>query len=387
MTKPNQGPLSGMKVIEFAGLGPAPFGVMQLADMGAEVLRIDRPGGYPSPAPGLSFEALGDRALFNRGRRTVRVNMKSPEGLALVKSLLGQADVLVEGFRPGTMEKLGLGPDVCHALNPRLIYGRMTGWGQTGPMAHMAGHDMNYIGLSGALSLFPYAGEGGIPPLVGDMPGGLYLVMGILAAYIHAKATGEGQVVDAAIADGAANLYALLSTLRMSGFHNAPAGGNLLDGGAHFYRTYKCADGESLIVGAIEPQFRKILLENLGLLGDEKFTSGRVEDDAYCTTVLRDLFLTQPRDHWVALFDGTDGCVTPVLSPEDAVEHPHNKARGTFQPIDGGMQQAPTPRFSATPAGVGENAGRAMQPDAQALQSWGCGDREIQALLASGVIE
>lgn len=268
------GPLTGVRIVEFAGIGPAPFGAMLLADLGADIIRLDRPGGYPPPAPSLAFEDMGPRATFNRGRRTLRLDIKAPQGRDVALRLVAGADALIEGYRPGTMERLGLGPECCLAHNSRLVYVRMTGWGQEGPMAAMAGHDLNYIGVSGALSLFARdsAPPPAIPPLVGDMGGGgLFMAFGLLAGVISARATGQGQVVDAAIVDGSSTLSTLLGALQKAGAHGEPAGRNMLDGGRYYYRTYPCADGGFVAVGAIEPAFRKALLSGLGLVDDPPF--------------------------------------------------------------------------------------------------------------------
>ena len=362
---------------------------MLLADLGARVIRVDRPGGYPAPDPSLEFETMGAAAIFNRGRRTVRVDLKSEAGRALVLRLSSEADALIEGYRPGTMERLGLGPGPCLSANPRLVYARITGWGQEGPMAHMAGHDLNYVGISGALSLFERDGAlpPGIPPLVGDMGGGgLFMAFGLLAAVVEARQSGRGQVVDAAIVDGAASLYALLKALNKAGVHAEPAGGNTVDGGRHFYRTYRCADGGHVAVGAIEPAFRKVLLEKLELLSDPRFTSGSIDDDAYCTARLAAIFSARPRGHWEALFEGTDACVTPVLSMHEAETHQAALARNAFVAVDGVVQQAPAPRFSRTPGSIGVGAARASRHDPQALLDWGLAEAEIASLRAAGAI-
>jgi alpha-methylacyl-CoA racemase len=385
-----KGPLAGIRIVEFTGIGPVPFGAMLLADLGADIVRIDRPGGYPPPDPKLEFEKMGGNAIFNRGRRVLRLDVKSAAGRDLVLRLAAQADALLEGYRPGTMERLGLGPEPCLAANPRLVYGRMSGWGQDGPLAQMAGHDLNYIGLSGALSLFYRNGEPppGIPPLIGDMAGGgSMLALGVLAGILSARTTGKGQVVDAAIIDGSAALYALLLSLNKAGAHDEPAGANLLDGGRHFYRTYRCADGRHVAVGAIEPAFRKVLLERLGLLDDPRFRSDAQEDEDYCRERLAGIFATQPRDHWAALFDGTDACVTPVLSMAEAPAHPHARARAAFVEVDGVVQPAPAPRFLGTPPVATVTAAQGSRNDPDVLLDWGFDRDEIDALRASRAIE
>ncbi|MDX5361366.1 MAG: CoA transferase, partial [Alphaproteobacteria bacterium] len=304
--------------------------------------------------------------------------------------LVAEADALIEGYRPGTMEKLGLGPEDCLAANPRLAYVRMTGWGQDGPLSHMAGHDLNYIGLSGALSLFGEQGKlaSGLPPLIGDMGGGgLFMAFGLLAAVIEARQSGKGQVVDAAIVDGSASLYALLKALAVAGGGQTPPGTSTIDGGRHFYRTYVCADGRHVAVGAIEPAFRKVLLETLGLDSDPRFLSNDMKDEAYCTERLGEIFGSQPRDHWAELFDGTDGCVTPVLDMAEAETHPQAAARAAFIDIDGVMQHAPAPRFSRTPGAVAITGAEGCRNAPEALQPWGFGADEIAALRAAGAIE
>lgn len=382
------GPLAGVRIVEFAGLGPAPYGAMVLADLGAEIIRLDRPGGYPPPDPSLTFEDIGAAAIANRNRRVVRVDLKSDAGRDLALRLIGAADALIEGYRPGVMEKLGLGPEACRAVNPALVFARMTGWGQDGPLAQAAGHDLNYIGVAGVLSLFGTDGEPppGAPPLVGDMAGGLFMALGLVAAVLEARRSGQGQVVDAAIVDTASALAAMLKGLQKAGAYGAPAGRNTLDGGRHYYRTYRCADGGYVAVGAIEPAFRKILLERLGLLDDPRFLSADAEDDAYCTERLAARFAEAPRDHWAALFDGTDGCVTPMLSMEEAETHPQALERAAFATIDGVAQPQPAPRFSRTPCAVRIPPAEASRSDPDALAAWGLRADEIAALREAGVV-
>jgi alpha-methylacyl-CoA racemase len=384
------GPLAGIRIVEFAGIGPAPFGAMLLADLGADVIRLDRPGGYPAPDPSLRFEEMAERALFNRSRRAIRLDVKAPAGRAAALRLAAQADALIEGYRPGTMERLGLGPAECLAANPRLVYARMTGWGQDGPLARTAGHDLNYIGISGALSLFSRDGAPppAVPPLIGDMGGGgLYMAFGLLAALVSARETGIGQVVDAAIVDGSSLLSTLLVALRKSGAHGEPAGANTLDGGRHYYRTYRCCDGRFVAVGAIEPAFRRALLAGLGLAEDPRFLGGADEDETYCTQRLAEVFAAKTRDHWETVFAGTDACVTPVLSLEEAERHPHAVARAGFGTIDGVVQPAPGPRFSGTPAAVAVSAADGCRHDPEALGGWGFEPSEIAELRRSGTIE
>ncbi|RAP41196.1 carnitine dehydratase [Rhodovulum viride] len=384
-----EGPLTGLRVVEMTGLGPAPYAAMILADLGAQVIRIDRPGGYPAPDPALDPAAAGRAAVTYRSRPHVRVDLKTDAGRGLVLRLVTEADALIEGFRPGTMERLGLGPEPCLAANPALAYVRMTGWGQNGPMAGMAGHDMNFTGLSGALSLFGQDGRvpKGMPPLMGDMGGGaLFAVVGCLAAVMNAWRCGEGQVVDASILDGSASLYAMVSGMAALGLHDAPPGGNMLDGGRHCYRTYVCADGGAVVVAAIEPAFRKVLLDRLGLADDPQFLSGRAEDEADCTARLEAIFASRPRDHWAALFDGSDGCVTPVLDLAEAPGSAQARARGLFETVDGVVQPAPAPRFGRTPGRIALGPESASRPAPRALCDWGLTEAEIDALIGAGVL-
>jgi alpha-methylacyl-CoA racemase len=341
------GPLAGLRVVEFAGIGPGPFAAMLLADMGADVVRVERPG-----------EPARPHDITRRGRRVVVLDLKRAGDLAQALALLDGAEALIEGFRPGVMERLGLGPDVVLRRNPRLVYGRMTGWGQHGPLAQTAGHDINYIAIAGALGAIGEAGAP-VPPLnlVGDYGGGaLYLAMGMLAAVLAVRAGGPGQVVDCAISDCVANMLALFYSMRAEGAWQDRRAANLLDGGAHFYATYECADGRHIAVGAIEPQFYAVLRRIAGL-DDAAFDAQR--DPAAWPDLKRRLaavFRTRTRDDWVALFDGSDACVAPVLGLGEAVAHPHNVARGAFVERDGVVQPAAAPRFSATPAAASEPA-------------------------------
>lgn len=333
-----RGPLASVKVVEFAGLGPAPFAAMLLADMGADVVRIDRPG-----AP--------DERLLARGKRSIALDLKG-DGTATALDLIGAAELAIEGFRPGVMERLGLGPDAALARNPRLVYGRMTGWGQHGPLAHTAGHDLTYLALSGALHAIGPADRPPPPPLnlVADFGGGsLYLVMGLLAALTHARATGEGQVVDAAMTDGAASLTGLFHQLLRVGRWVDRRGANPLDGAAPFYRCYACADGKWLAVAALEPRFWALFRERVGL-ADPLFARQH-DQDLWPEQAGRvaAVLATRTRDEWCALLEGTDACAAPVLSLTEAPLHPHNIARATFTAVDGGYEPAPAPRFSAAP--------------------------------------
>ena len=346
--------LTGLKIIELAGIGPAPFAGMMLADHGAEVIRIDRPG-TASMIP-------AERDVLLRGRRTIAVDLKRPEGVAVVRDLARNADGLIEGFRPGVMERLGLGPDVLLADNPRLVFGRMTGWGQDGPWAQAAGHDIDYIALAGALHAFGRAGGPPTPPvnMVGDFGGGgMFLAFGMLAGLLSAARTGAGQVIDCAMVDGAALLMSMVWTFAGAGFWRDKRGVNLLDTGAHFYDTYETSDGKHLAVGAIEPQFYAELRRVAGMTDDafdaQMDPSGWRGLKEKCAAI----FATRTREEWCALFDGTDACVAPVLSLAEAPLHPHNAARGTFVEAGGVMQPAPAPRMAGTPALAPAMAGAA----------------------------
>lgn len=380
------GPLHGIKVIEFAALGPCPMAAMILADLGAEVVRIER-----KPAPGAKPASdLFDPAIdiLNRSRRVVTLDLKKPEGLAAARELAAKADILVEGYRPGVMERLGLGPDASLAANPRLVYGRMTGWGQTGPLAHAAGHDINYLSLSGALAAIGEPGGKPVVPLnlVADCGGGaMLLVVGVLAALTEARTSGKGQVVDAAMTDGSALLMTMMYTLKAMGQWTQQRGSNLLDGGAHFYDTYRCADGKHLSIGPIEPQFYALFLQKTGIADpdfDAQWDRARWPE---LKTRLAAHLATRSRDDWCALMEGTDACVAPVLDMDEAPKHPHNQARGTFIDIDGVMQPAPAPRFSRnTPARPRPPAPGVT--DEGALADWGFSPAAIDALKTAGAI-
>ncbi|MGV9699192.1 CaiB/BaiF CoA transferase family protein [Streptomyces sp. NPDC003470] len=344
---PGDGPLSGVRVVELAAIGPGPFAAMLLADLGADVVRVDRPGG-----PGLAIDPALD--VTNRNKRSVVVDLKAPDGPARVLDLAERADVLIEGYRPGVAERLGVGPGPCHARNPRLVYGRMTGWGQDGPLAQRAGHDIGYIALTGTLGMIGAPdGPPAVPAnLLGDYAGGsLYLVVGILAALHHARATGTGQVVDAAIVDGAAHLSAMIHGMLAAGGWQDRRGSNLFDGGAPFYGTYETADGGYMAVGALEARFYAEFLERLGIPGQVPS-----RDDPARWSELREAiaarFKARTRDEWTAVFTDSDACVAPVLSLREAPHHPHLAARGTFTDHGGITQPAPAPRFSATPTAV-----------------------------------
>lgn len=341
------GPLAGVRVVELAGIGPGPFAAMLLADLGADVVRVDRPGGG-----GLAVDPAYD--VTNRNKRSVLVDLKSAGGPARVLDLVERADVLVEGFRPGVAERLGVGPAQCHARNPALVYGRMTGWGQDGPLAHTAGHDIAYIAVTGALGMI---GDPDGPPavpanLVGDYAGGsLYLVIGVLAALQHARATGAGQVVDAAIVDGTAHLTAMIHGMMAAGGWQDRRGANLLDGGCPFYGTYETSDGQYMAVGALEQQFYDMFTELLGI-ADRAPARKDLARWGELREAVAERFRTRTRAEWTAVFEGTDACVAPVLSLREAPDHPHLAARGTFTDFGGIVQPAPAPRFSATPGAV-----------------------------------
>lgn len=382
------GPLHGFRVVELAGIGPAPFAGMVLADAGADVLRIDRPGAGQGKSGGVSQSAVAADVL-GRGKRSVAVDLKRPEGVEAVLRLVGSADVLLEGFRPGVVERLGIGPAPCLAANPRLVYGRMTGWGQTGPLAAWAGHDIDYIALAGALAPIGPAGGLPVPPLnlVGDFGGGgMLLAFGVVAALLETAGSGRGQVVDAAMVDGAALLLAMVAGMRAAGAWSDRRADNLLDGGAPFYRTYETADGRAVAVGALEPQFYAALLEGLGLATEElpaqHDRSGWPDLDRRFAAVFRQ----RTRDEWAAHFAERDACVAPVLDLAEAAEHPHLAERGTYVELGGVLQPAPAPRFSETPAGM---PGPPPAPGADtrvALEDWGFAPAEVDALLGSGVL-
>ncbi|MGW2301230.1 CaiB/BaiF CoA transferase family protein [Streptomyces sp. NPDC001809] len=339
------GPLAGVRVIELAGIGPGPFAAMLLADLGADVVRVDRPGG-----PGLGIDPARD--LTNRNKRSAVVDLKAADGPATVLDLAERADILIEGYRPGVAERLGVGPDACLARNPRLVYGRMTGWGQDGPLAATAGHDIGYIAITGALGMIGPDPDGppGIPAnLLGDYAGGsLYLVVGVLAALQHARAHGEGQVVDAAIVDGTAHLTTMIHGMLAAGSWQDRRGVNLLDGGCPFYGVYETSDGGHMAVGALEERF---YAEFARILGIEEAAAARHDLGRWpeLRKAVADRFLGRTREEWTALFEGSDACVAPVLSMREAPSHPHLAARGTFTERDGIAQPAPAPRFSATP--------------------------------------
>ena len=375
-----KGPLQGVRVIEMTGIGPGPFCAMMLSDMGAEVIRIDR----------LQSRGEGHRAhVLYRGRRSVALDLKVPAGVETVLRLTESADVLLEGFRPGVMERLGLGPDVCLERNPRLVFGRMTGWGQSGPLAKRAGHDINYIAVGGALGAMGYDDRPPAPPLnlVGDFGGGaMYLLAGILAALIERGNSGRGQVVDAAMTDGTASLLGPFYGLMAMGWWRKERFSNRLDGAAHFYGCYECGDGKHIAIGALEPQFYALLLEKCGI-DDPRF--GEQLDQARWPELrekLAAVFKTRSRDEWCELLEGSDVCVAPVLNLAEAPEHPHNKARGTFVEMDGVLQPAPAPRFSRTPGAIQRGPALAGEHSDEVLRDWGMSDDDIAALKKAGAM-
>jgi alpha-methylacyl-CoA racemase len=381
------GPLAGIRVVEMVGLGPCPFAAMMLADMGAEVIRIDRksaPGAdNPFPMLGTKFDVMA------RGRRSLALDLKQPAAKEVVLRLLDQADVVLEGFRPGVMERLGFGPDVCHARNAKLVYGRVTGWGQHGPLAQAAGHDLNYIALTGMLHAMGRAGSPPPPPLnlVGDFGGGaMMLAFGVVCAVLEARGSGKGQVVDAAMTDGAALLGAMMYGFRAFGAWNDQRASNLLDGGAPFYDTYACLDGKFISIGSLEPQFYALLLK---LTGATDAVFGAQMDQAAWPQMrerFTALFATRSRDDWCALLEGTDVCFAPVLDMAEAPAHAHNAARGTFIDIGGVVQPAPAPRFSRTAPQAGACASPPGADSAAILADWGWAGADIDALRAGQVI-
>jgi len=374
------GPLKGLKVVEMAGLGPGPFCSMMLGDMGADVIRIDRPN--PSPLEG---DASSD--INRRSRRSVTLNLKTDAGREAMLKLIGEADALIEGYRPGVMERLGLGPDVCLERNPKLVYGRMTGWGQDGPLAHSAGHDINYLAITGALHAIGTKDKP-VPPLniAADFGGGgMMLLVGILAAIYEAGASGKGQVVDAGMSDCVPLLLGSVYTRMANGAWDDEREANMLDGGAYFYGTYECADGKWISLGSIEPQFHALLLDKLDLAGDPLFQR-QLEKDSWpaAKAKLEEVFKTKTRDEWDAIMAGTDVCYGPVLSLKEAPDYPHNKARGAFIEINGHMQGAPAPRFSRTPQDFPSPPPNPGQHNEEALADWGFGPNEIAALKEAG---
>ena len=374
------GPLEGLKVLEMAGIGPGPFCAMMLADMGAEVVRIDR----------LNQKGTGHRGnVLNRGRRSIALDLKNPAAVETVLRMVEDADALIEGFRPGVMERLGLGPEVCLARNPKLIFGRMTGWGQSGPLAQTAGHDINYISIAGALGAMGYSDRPPAPPLnlVGDFGGGaMYLLTGILAALHERTKSGQGQVIDAAMTDGTASLLSPFFGLMEMDMWTADRQANKLDGGAHYYGSYECSDGKYVSIGSIEPQFYALLLEKCEI-EDEDFLA---QHDQSAWPQLKEklvkLFLTKTRSEWSNLMEGTDVCFAPVLDLGEAPCHPHNVARDTYVEFDGVTQPAPAPRFSRTQSEIKSSAAMVGEHTEQILTDWGYSESEIERLRAAKAI-
>ena len=379
------GPLHGVRILEIAGIGPGPFAAMMLADMGAEVVRVDRVQAVRDDATGPHWDVM------LRGRRNVALDLKHADGIETLLSLVERADVVIEGFRPGVMERLGVGPEVCLARNPKLVFGRMTGWGQEGPYASSAGHDINYIALAGALAHFGRAGEPPTPPLnmVGDFGGGgMLLAFGVVCALLEAQRSGKGQVIDAAMVDGSAVLMSMFWAYRNVGMFDEHARGvSLLDTGAHFYDVFECADGEWVSVGSIEPQFYALLLEKTGLTGDPEFTNQM--DKTQWPTLKRKLaevFKTKTQSQWNEIMEGTDVCYAPVLRMGEAAQHPHNVARNTFIEVAGVTQPAPAPRYSRTTTNLPTAPAHAGQHTRAVLGDWGVDAVRIDTLIASGAI-
>jgi alpha-methylacyl-CoA racemase len=378
------GTLSGYKVIEFAGIGPAPMCAMMLSDMGADVLRIDR-----AEDAGLGISTAAKFNFLGRGRRSVAIDLKSPEGTEVALRLIEKSDALIEGFRPGVMERLGLGPDVCTKRNPRLVYGRMTGWGQDGPLALAAGHDINYIALSGALHAIGRKGESPVPPLnlIGDFGGGaLYLALGVVAGLLEAQKSGKGQVVDAAMVDGAASLMTAIYGLHASGIWSDKRGENILDTGAHYYDVYETSDGKHVAIGSIEAKFYAELLRLSGLQGEELPS----QNDRSAWPKLKErvaaIFRTKTRDEWCRIMEGSEVCFAPVLSLQEAPNHPHNRHRGTFVEHEGVLQPGPAPRFERTPSAIQRKPSSPGEHTEEALRDWGFSPSELEKLRTSGAI-
>jgi alpha-methylacyl-CoA racemase len=379
------GPLTGFKVIEIAGIGPGPFAAMLLGDMGADVIRVERPEAVrPRRGP--------NRDVLLRNRRSVAIDLKSTDGRDALLAMVEQVDALIEGFRPGVMERLGLSPETCLARNPALVYGRMTGWGQTGPYAPAAGHDINYIALAGALFHFARADEAPVPPLnlVGDFGGGgMLLAFGVVCGLLEAARSGVGQVVDAAMVDGTALLMAMAWAHRaMGAFDPTSPGRNMLDTGAPYYDVYRCRDGRFISVGAVEPQFYAALLRATGLDGDADFAAQNDRDKwPILKERLREVFATRTRDEWCAVMEHTDICFAPVLAMDEAVDHPHNRERATFTDVDGVTQPAPAPRFSRTPGAIEAAPVHPGEHTVGVLTDFGFDAAQIDRWRAAGVVK
>ena len=374
------GPLTGIRVVEMAGIGPGPFTAMMLSDLGAEVIRVDR----------LSHKGIGHRAnVLNRGRKSIAVDLKNPRGVETTLRLIEQADVVLEGFRPGVMERLGLGPEKCLSVNPRLIFGRMTGWGQTGPLSQAAGHDINYISIAGALGAMGYADRPPAPPLnlVGDFGGGaMYLLTGILAALVERATSEQGQIIDAAMSDGTASLLSPFFGLMAMSMWTTDRFSNRLDGGAFYYGSYECSDGRYISIGSLEPQFYALLLEKAEIT-DPEFQE-QLDEAAWPAKreKLTQLFKTKTRQQWCDIMEGTDVCFAPVLDLKEAPNHPHNIDRKTFVELDGIVQPAPAPRFSRTQGEIQGPAAMAGEHTREVLSAWNFSDQEIGELQAARAI-
>lgn len=378
------GVLSGYKVVEFAGIGPAPMCAMLLSDMGAEVLRIDR-----AEDANLGIPTEAKYGVLNRGRRSVAIDLKKKEGAEVALKLIEKADALIEGFRPHVMERLGLGPDVCMARNPKLVFGRMTGWGQDGPLAHAAGHDINYIALTGALHSIGRKGEAPVPPLnlVGDFGGGgVYLALGVVAGILEAQKSGKGQVIDVAMIDGASSLMAAIYGLRAAGRWTDERGENILDTGSHYYDVYETSDKKYISIGSIEPKFYAELLR-LGGMQQEELPR---QQDRQAWPAMKErvakIFKTKTREEWCKIMEGSEVCFAPVLNMQEAPNHPHNRQRGTFVEVDGVVQPAPAPRFSRTPSAIQRPPAAPGQHTDEALRDWGLSATELSQLRSSGTI-
>ena len=374
------GPLKGLKIIEMAGIGPGPFCGMVLADLGAEIIRIDR-------ASAIGTGSKQDAA--NRGKRSIAIDLKSEEGVEVVLKLVETADAIFEGFRPGVMERLGLGPDVCSKRNERIVFGRMTGWGQEGPLANAAGHDINYISLTGALAAIGRPGSPPVPPLnlIGDFGGGgMLLALGLVAALLESKESKKGQVVDAAMTDGSALLMTMIYTMQSSGVWKTSMGSNLLDGGSHFYDTYECKDGKFISLGSIEPQFYALLCQIAEL--DESIFGNQMSRDSWPEQkeAIKKIILDKTRDEWCELMEGTDVCFAPVLDMSEAPKHPHNVERKTFIDLEGVTQPAPAPRFSRTEPEVVSSPSVVGEHTDEVLTSIGFSDEDINTLKTSGAV-
>ena len=387
---PRSGPLNGIKIIELAGIGPSPFTAMMLADAGAQVIRLERAAPGAPERAAESSDTSWD--LLNRSRPSVGVDLKHPDAVELVLQLVEQADGLIEGFRPGVAERLGVGPAACWARNRALVYGRMTGWGQEGPMAGMAGHDIDYIAVGGALWSIGRADSPPVPPLnlIGDFGGGgMLLAFGMVSALLEAARSGEGQVVDAAMVDGAATLMTMIHAFHEFGLWNDDRGANMLDTGAPFYEVYETADGKYFALGGLESKFYAELLEGMGLADDPAFVAHEQNDKSLWPGMkerFAAVIATKTRDEWAAIFDGTDACAVPVLSPWEAHLHPHNKARDTFVEVDGRMQPAPAPRFSRTPSSISKPPSFPGADTVSGLVEWGIDEGTVAKLRETGAL-